>query len=150
MKPVRESAPAGRRLSHGRTHILRWKWSKCAGGGRWGAVVDFVLRQHAGWMMKTFFAASVVLTISCAELDRRSALRQFMAATHDSHKPALIVWLTVETVEIQWRAVYRRLLRGHWLFKDRGKFCCAAFKCRQEFCPFDSWSLFFFILAKPN
>lgn len=62
------------------THIFKWKGSKCVGGLSRDAAVDFVLRQHAGWMMKSFFSASLFLTISFTDFDRRSALRQFMAA----------------------------------------------------------------------
>lgn len=66
-------------LSHPNTHIFRWKGSKCVGGLSRHAAADLVLRQHVGWMMKTFFTAFLFLTMSFAEFDRRNALRQFMA-----------------------------------------------------------------------
>lgn len=82
MQPVSDSAPpAGSCLSHRNTYIFRWKRSMCEDGRRLVAVVDFVFRQHAGWMMKTFFAASIFLTTSWIEFVGRRALRQCMTVT---------------------------------------------------------------------
>lgn len=110
--------------THTNTHVLRWKGSRYAGGGRPEAVVDFVLRQHAGWMIETLFGTSALLII------RRSALSRlrFMAAGEQTGEASSDTLMYMSQI---------RFLGGHWLFSDTGKFCCLLVPSGILFYPCD-------------